>query len=45
LGDGWDEDGLDYKEEVNEATVEYVEGCFGSPKTEGFLPNVMPGKE
>jgi hypothetical protein len=34
--------GRGLQEEVNEATVQYVEGGFGPPKTEGFLPNVNP---
>ena len=29
---------LDYKEEVNEATVQYVGGGFGPPKAEDILP-------
>jgi hypothetical protein len=28
----------EYKEEVNEVTVQFVGGGFGLPKTEGFLP-------
>ena len=31
-----------FQEENHEATVQYVEGGFGPPKTEGFLPNVNP---
>jgi hypothetical protein len=33
-----------YKEEVNEATVQFVGGGFGLPKTEDSLPLSAPSK-
>ena len=33
------------EEVLNEATVQYVEGSFGSPKTESILPLYAPAQK